>query len=247
MNLIFYKPNLLALHNGLNSQKAVIFISGMFGNLLTPRYVINIYNFCTENNLFFIQPQLRSFPNYGLATIDTDVEDINDLIDFFSLTEIIFIGHSTGCQDIIYTLKFSNINVKLAILQGPVSDREAEIDDLSEVINIVKSSDNDIFIYKNVPILKRRFLSLYEKNGKDDIFSSDLEVFHYKSLNPNNVFIYFVVSKDDEYVFVSNKHKLAMVPNSKIVEVEGNHGLTGNELTFVQIIKDIFIEHRIIH
>ncbi|KAG0435108.1 UPF0613 protein PB24D3.06c [Dictyocoela muelleri] len=129
MNLTFYKNNLLALHNNIKSNKSVIFISGMFGNLLSPPYVYNIYNFCTENKIFFVQPQLRSFPNYGLKTIDDDVKDITDLINFFEIKEIIFIGHSTGCQDIFYSL---NTNILLAILQGPVSDREAENENLEE-------------------------------------------------------------------------------------------------------------------
>lgn len=271
MHLEFYKKNLLALHNGLKSNTAIIFISGMYGNFLLPKYVSKLYEHFTSKNLFFIQPQLRSFPNFGLKSLNDDIQDIKDLIKFYNLKKIILIGHSTGCQDIMYIL---SKNVIFAILQGPVSDREILINNtfifnenkgiinnidqnnsddkscidsmkLSALIEKIEESSLELFYFNKTPIRKCRFLSLYKKYGMDDIFSSDLEDRHFEKLNEFGIPLYFVLSKNDQYVFKSNKEKLKLIRNSKIIEIDGNHEIEGYENDFLTILDSIFMKYEL--
>ena len=105
-------------------------------------------------------------------------------------------GHSTGCQDVIHYLVGPDAEARPSIaggiIQASVSDREAMVKMMSDVYDesvkvakgmvregkgeeLVPFSVTDSFL--KTPICARRWLSLAspEKNGEDDLFSSDLE------------------------------------------------------------------------
>lgn len=114
--------------------------------------------------------------------------------------KVVIAGHSTGCQDVIsYLSKFeaklagsaTNLKVDGGVLQASVSDREAltmfssekEILELiSEAKDLVQAAKTDQILLPSkfakvvfdTPITGYRFLSLTEKRGDDDYFSSDL-------------------------------------------------------------------------
>ena len=105
-------------------------------------------------------------------------------------------GHSTGCQDCIHYLvgprAESRPPIEGAIIQASVSDREAMVEMMSDVYDdsvkvakeLVKQGKGEELLpfsvtdrFLKTPICARRWLSLAspEKNGEDDLFSSDLE------------------------------------------------------------------------
>lgn len=251
-----YGDNLLALHNNLKQNKAVIFITGMANTLLDPPYVRNLYDLCTKLGIFFIQPLFHSHPHFGMYTLEDDCEDLKECIAFFKLHSVCLIGHSTGCQDILYFIDNYNINVLLGILQGPVSDREFEssrTEKLEEYVKYVekyKKATNekvpkisrDIFIFRNIPFCKTRFLDLYKKGGRDDMFSSDLVDSYFLTLNKKSVPLLFVLSKNDQFNVKSNYSKLKFVANSNIVELVGNHELRNEGNLFVDAIKSAIVD-----
>lgn len=106
-------------------------------------------------------------------------------------------GHSTGCQDAIHYLAGPGVEsrppIAGAIIQASVSDREAMIDMMPAVyddgVKVAKAMMRDgkgeelvpfsvTGGFLSTPICARRWLSLAspEKDGEDDLFSSDLEV-----------------------------------------------------------------------
>ncbi|KAM0687569.1 hypothetical protein COBT_001190 [Conglomerata obtusa] len=184
------------------------------------------------------QPILRSHPNFGLYTLEDDALELDLLFDLFAENKLILVGSSTGCQNIIYTLNKKNYNnVACAILQGPVSDREYEEDTLEykeTLENISLFHDEECFVYKKILYNKIRWLDLYEKGGKDDIFSSDLLDSHFISLNEKMYRYFFVICKNDEYCKKSNKNKLKLVKNSTVHEInDADHFMS----------KDVYLEH----
>ena len=93
-----------------------------------------------------IQPILRSsYCQFGTQTLDTDVEDLNNLVKFLKETrgndiQVSIIGHSTGCQIAVHfckTSQFAKDCIEKIILQAPVSDREAMVMETS--VNMLKN------------------------------------------------------------------------------------------------------------
>ena len=112
-----------------NSRFSVIFIPGLTEGFLQPKYVTSLAEFLCERKIRFFQPLLRSsYGGWGSSDLRQDSEDLKNFISEISenrgVGEIVLMGHSTGCQDILKFLENSE-NIKAAILQAPVSDREA--------------------------------------------------------------------------------------------------------------------------
>uniref|UniRef100_A0A6B2LEM0 Uncharacterized protein n=1 Tax=Arcella intermedia TaxID=1963864 RepID=A0A6B2LEM0_9EUKA len=257
--MVVYSPfNLVAFTNSIKSKTAVIFISGLSDNLLHPKYSIEVMNYCTNHQLLFIQPQLRSFPYYGLHPLQHDSEDLSCLLQFYDpqIDQYILIGHSTGCQDIIYLLKQNHYNkaekIKCCILQGPVSDREYEEICVNPGVGglLEEFNGKDIFYYRGTPFILKRFESLFVKDGDDDMFSVDLEDEKFRNLNPRAVSFHFVLSEKDEYVVqplevIQQKFKL--VPHSTVFVVEGaDHALTsGASKVFLDYLHTVINKYRL--
>lgn len=103
-------------------------------------------------------------------------------------------GHSTGCQDCVFYFSGSGAreNVEGVVLQAPVSDREAMLQDMDkeayEKTNkiakefVAEGREEDVLpraaagaIFGKCPITAKRWLSLAspDGDGEDDLFSSD--------------------------------------------------------------------------
>ena len=72
-----------------------------------------------------------AFAGWGYTSLASDVADLSSLVKYLrslGKEKIVFMGHSTGCQDCMEYTNYaahSNEPVDGFILQGPVSDREA--------------------------------------------------------------------------------------------------------------------------
>lgn len=96
-------------------------------------------------------------------------------------------GHSTGCQNSVHFCKYGNdelvSRLKCMVLQGPVSDRESCVGDSKVTASIhharqlISQGKQQEMMPRDsfwAPITAERFVSLHDKFGEDDFFSSDL-------------------------------------------------------------------------
>lgn len=239
-----YGKNLICYYNNVvNENYNIVLVGGLSFNIMSLPYTKDLIKFCSMNKLGLYIPQFRSHPNYGIYRFEDDLEDFNDLLKLIN-GKIIAIGNSTGCQVIMKTIQSVN-NIVLCILQGPVSDVEYEEHvnpNLKNQLQIAEKSKGILPIkHEHNFITSERFISLFKRNGTEDMFSSYLDDDFYINLNPRCIRCVFVVSKRDEYTVKSNVEKLKKVKNSVChVLEEGNHFLTNlkSKDEFMKIISD---------
>ena len=138
---------------------------------------------------------------WGTSSLSRDVAEIAQIVAYFRAQrtgKIVIMGHSTGCQDSLHYLcsndeQGTRARVDGVVLQAPLSDREAIVQEMSkenydranslaeEWINAGRGEDClplevAASIFGPVPVSARRWLSLAspDKKGEDDYFSSDL-------------------------------------------------------------------------
>lgn len=219
----------VAFTNDVESKKCVIFIGGLGGNLCSPRYLPELEESCRSRGINLAVIQLQSNPSFTTVPIERDVENIKELIDVLSekYDEFILMGHSTGCQDSLLFLKehfnsgYSN-KIKGVVLQAPVSDvegMEIMVPDLKEYIK--KAEENKYVEFDGQIYLSERFLSLYRRNGSEDLFSSWISVNQYAEFK-NYCRILSLVSSADEYCFVSVQDKLKLFGDVVVIEGAGH-------------------------
>ncbi|AFN83433.1 hypothetical protein EROM_080100 [Encephalitozoon romaleae SJ-2008] len=236
--IFVYDPanNLIAYSNQVKSDTKIIYVGGLGSRLpiCLPTTMLNEH--CFENGYELIIPELRSYPNYGLFTIDDDVEDLSCLLHQLR-GNIVLIGNSTGCQDIIHYLNTTrDKRIKLAVLLGAVSDVEFEEHknkDLPETLRWAKEMTDrkeDVAIKycgTDSYLTPRRILDIFSRYGKEDMFSSYLEDRFYMELNRGDTRLLFVVSGKDEYSIRDIEAKLRLVRNSRVEKIpEGTHVLS---------------------
>jgi len=148
---------------------------------------------------------------WGIYDLNRDIDEIGAAVNYIrntvcqsNPTNVVIMGHSTGCQDVLHYLQApgkSRPVVQGAILQAPVSDREGilrecannpEVDEhLQKCLHHISEIPEDkrrkfllpldlsIPVMGPTPVNAARFLSLVspdspQKPSLDDLFSSDL-------------------------------------------------------------------------
>lgn len=217
----------IAYKSKVKSHNYIIFLDGMCGNIFSSLYFPNLKEYCDSNNMVLVYPQLRSHPNYKIVSIQCDIEDIDSLVNKIE-GNIVLIGHSTGCQDCLLYIEASrNPKIKGIILQAPVSDIEANTDSsLKE--SVLKAKKSGLYFeYKQDIWLTERFISVYDENNKEDLFSSylsDNEFLKWKNYCP----ILSVLSLQDEFCEKNLTKKFEQMGKVEILE-NGDHSLTSNQ------------------
>ena len=178
-------------------KRYCIYIGGLTDGLLACRYVDDLAPALDRLGWALVQPVLSSsYTGYGCSSLARDAEELGELlatidargpVDAFAL-----VGHSTGCQDIVTLLRSAppsvRAKVRAAVLQAPVSDREADSieADPAEAARLAKVANALIDAGKGhelmpgylhngfVPISAARYASLHDRMTADDMFSSDL-------------------------------------------------------------------------
>lgn len=270
--LYLYRKRLAAFEFASDARVecAVVFIGGLTDGLLSSPYVPPLARALRENGTAtLVQPLLTSsYGGFGISSLDTDANEILELLRYLGakrgFTKFVLIGHSTGCQDIVHFFRKHGgtpeaAAVHGAVLQGPVSDREAmrskfaEDGDpsvskevLSEAAKMIRDGRGnmpmkDWLCYDRFPISAERLWSLCgEKLTLDDMFSSDLtddELRQALTLPagkwPERVII--AQSMNDEYIPPHvDKERLAsriskMIPKSEILLIPDVHAVAGEE------------------
>ncbi|EDR26881.1 hypothetical protein, conserved [Entamoeba dispar SAW760] len=260
-----------------NSNKIILCIGGLTNNLFNHQ-LFNLLADHLHNEYQVVIAQLRSSGyGFGVCTIDDDVDDIEQIIQQIirgqEVHEIFIIGHSTGCQDIMRMyekqvhLKYP---IKKCVLQAPVSDRDSVRNDL-EVIrekkrllkkyqmkeeDLSQSTTNDEKIelcqYKYcsiVPLLERRFISLFMRKGNEDFFSEDMKkteiIERYRNVSLPSLFVF---SMKDQYIPLDNTQYNLLInkikelnSNIQVEQIQDNHEISEKGIEFITKIK-CFIE-----
>ena len=149
-----------------------------------------------------VQPTMRSsYTGFGHGSLERDCDDLCKLLVYLSTyrgaQRFALLGHSTGCQDLVYFWKHATDDdsdnchipaevkskIKMLILQAPVSDREGVEDSdkslpskIQYAQSLLDNDQGDEMVPRSyfwTPITARRFLDLHRRNGEDDFFSSD--------------------------------------------------------------------------
>ena len=191
-----YVPGRVAWCYGETSAAAhtLLFIGGLMDTFYSPSYTPPLSQRLAKQ-WGLVHIQLSSFgQGFGTSSIEQDARELDQFIEFWKTLyprgKLVLMGHSTGCQDIVFFLKhaFHKDRVDGVILQAPVSDREALLCETKEEIEmklemlklaesmITEGKGLEILPRKafwNIPITAQRFQSLCERGGPDDMFSSD--------------------------------------------------------------------------
>lgn len=213
------------------SSKALVCIGGLTDGLLSIRYLPKLAQTVSLMGWRVVQPVLASsYTGWGVASLDEDVKDIDALLDNLSaernITQVVLLGHSTGCQDVVKYLAIgANVGmVAAAVLQAPVSDREAIAltntggpggaeADLEKyramATQMIREGRGDevmpraacLLIGPPHAITANRFNSLTGRMTDDDMFSSDLTDDELATrLGHVDIPTLIALSLDDEYV-----------------------------------------------
>lgn len=236
-----YCPTLTAFEFGTPAPNVVVFVGGLGDGLLTVPYVPPLSKAIAKVEGWSLLQALitSSHIGWGTGSLKRDVKELGKLLLYLrseaggSRKKVVLVGHSTGCQDAIHYLldteKQGNPATRLngAVLQAPVSDREAIsplFPEKKELASLVKEANERISNNEgdtlmpdsvrralfNTPVSAYRFHSLVSVNGDDDYFSSDLPedtvagTFG-KIATP---FVVLIAEKDEFVPSFVNKHDL---------------------------------------
>ena len=203
-DLFQYGPNRVAFESpssaasGLHRPFKCILVGGLGDGLLCTPYTQGLDEICrnsSDSKWSLVQPILSSsYTGFGYSSLDQDVTELTELCSYLAAhrgaTDVCFVGHSTGCQDICHLLRKSCHSdslprLRAAILQAPVSDREgpAATDaerytaSLTQAQQMCEKGQGQEFMPRDTfwaPITAQRVLDLYETDGADDYFSASL-------------------------------------------------------------------------
>ena len=225
--LFLYAPGRVAFESPVVApklQKKCILLGGLSDGLIPCPYTELLQQACQETGWSLIQPILSSsYTGFGHGRLSRDCQELEELMDYLhhhrrGISEISLVGHSTGCQDIVYFLQHGRPDlvqrVTVASLQAPVSDRESDDDPahrlemLQIAQNMLQSQQEDEMMPRKAfwaPISAQRFIDLQDRLGMDDYFSSDLtdkelrdRLGHIEKLDKLQILV--ACSGQDEYV-----------------------------------------------
>lgn len=246
-------------------SNAVILIPGLTDGIMSMCYTQQLNTALLSIDYSLVQINISSsFYQFGFQSLEQDKKDIAAIVKYlkneYKFNKIILCGHSTGCQDILFLLRYGNISSLIdgVVLQGGVSDRDgimglmAEAPEmLSEARELERAGKVDHFLtlkHCNAPITAARFLSLAGRLTDDDMFSIDLtEEELAPILNCVKVPILLVYSGKDEYVpdiegqrVFANRMVKVLKESSPLVELEyieeADHGLSTGSDAFVKLM-----------
>ena len=172
----------------------VICVGGLTDGLNACPWIFHLSAACQALGYNVIQPLLSSsYTGYGTGSLARDTEEIITLIEHLvvnhSCQHVVLVGHSTGCQNAIHFLHHAPHSVRSRVvavaLQAPVSDQEAgemeehQADYLQHARQEVCAHGAEVCEHILMPlhmhyspITVSRFMSLFERYGSDDMFSS---------------------------------------------------------------------------
>jgi pimeloyl-ACP methyl ester carboxylesterase len=206
--LTVYKndPTLVMFTSGpevSDSEGTAVFIGGLTDGPMSLSYLPALAAALEEKRWRLCQPTLSSaYLGFGVSDLDKDAEELDLVVDRILASAsaiekkkkkhaVALVGHSTGCQDIVHFLRRGRrrADIAAAVLQAPVSDREAMCMEHGEEaiaaanaaaramcaegagVDLMPRSTPGTF---GAPVSAARYASLSGRMTPDDLFSSDL-------------------------------------------------------------------------
>ena len=186
-------PSLSAFESKPSQPNKCILIGGLSDSLIPVPYTQNLQQTCNDLGWSLVQQTMSSSGlGFGHGSLKRDTEEISKLMEYLichhNASNFVIVGHSTGCQNAIHLTKYGDSDIlqhlKGIALQAPVSDREGAMADnpkeyesnIAHAKKLQEQGREDEMMPRNAfwaPITAYRFLSLQEKGGDDDFFSSD--------------------------------------------------------------------------
>ena len=238
---------LSAFISGNDYSNVLVFIGGLTDGFLTVDYVRPLASRLIELGWSLVQfLTSSSYRGYGTSSLGKDSEELGSLLNYlvknFNAKKIVLLGHSTGCQDIVYFLRNSNMAsvCKAAILQAPVSDRDyfaTALHEFDKNVQLasrltVEGKSEELMprsAFPMAPISAYRFHSFMGRLADDDMFSNDLSQEELQLLFKHvKIPCLLVFSMADEYVPKTIDVKAlasrisANFPNSEHVFIEAS-------------------------
>ncbi|KAI9593147.1 hypothetical protein BDF19DRAFT_498107 [Syncephalis fuscata] len=226
-------PQLTAFHSGpVNTPNALILLPGLTEGQLSLPWTTRLANAVAERGWSTVHPTLSSsYGGFGTGNLTRDTGELDLLVEHLmglGKKRVLLVGHSTGSQQSLHFARFAKQRAPLVgcVLQAAASDREwyagAEPEHdkwIALARDMVKKGDGEEMMprkaYSFAPVTANRFLSLANKNGEDDMFSSDLTPEQLKKIYaPVTVPLAMVQSGKDEYIPASVK-KEKLLSNAK--------------------------------
>ncbi|CAF2341318.1 hypothetical protein HID58_038925 [Brassica napus] len=244
-------------------KQQVIFIGGLTDGLLATDYLEPLAIALDKEKWSLVQLLMSSsYSGFGTSSLKQDAQEIDQLVSYLINKEnsegVVLLGHSTGCQDIVYymgTNAACSRAVRATILQAPVSDREykATLPETPALIDLaakmISEGRAEELMPKEAdpcaPISAYRYHSLCAYMGDDDMFSSDLSDDQLKTRlgHMANTPCQVIFSMGDEYVpdyvdkkALVNRLSKAMGGAEKVEIEHGNHSLSNRVHEAVQAI-----------
>mmetsp|Transcript_1272 Transcript_1272/g.2703 ORF Transcript_1272/g.2703 Transcript_1272/m.2703 type:complete len:338 (-) Transcript_1272:179-1192(-) len=174
------------------SNKCILLGGLSDGPIPTP-YTKLLEEKCHSLGWSLVQPILSSsYLGFGHGSLSRDTDELARLMEYLvchhSAERFALVGHSTGCQNSIHFLKCGRRDLvdrlKVVALQAPVSDRESltmtpgdHSTHLTHAQSLLSQGKGEEMMPRNAfwaPITASRYLSLFNVNGSDDFFSSDM-------------------------------------------------------------------------
>jgi pimeloyl-ACP methyl ester carboxylesterase len=245
-------------------SNAVILIPGLGDGIMSMAYSTSLHFSLSQIDYSLIQVNISSsFNQFGFNDLKRDISELQELIQFlkvkYNFNRIFLLGHSTGCQDVLYYMRYGTNQslVNGVILQGAVSDRDGLMMEestpsmIKESKELVLQGKPDAILSQRLydaPITANRFLSLAGRLTPDDMFSIDLtddELI--PILSPVRVPTLLCFSEGDEYVpdkvgqrQLADRMVRILKMTSPHVELlyvpDADHGLTVNYDIFVDTV-----------
>ena len=254
------------------NQKCIVLGGLSDGPIPTP-YTKQLEQSCHTMGWSLVQPILSSsYLGFGHGSLSRDTNELVQLLEYLiehhNAERFALVGHSTGCQNSIHVLKYGRLDIiqriKAVVLQAPVSDRESlplssshgsnHSENIKHAQSLLANGAGEEMMPRSAfwaPITAYRYLSLFDTNGDDDYFSSDLSdvelherLGHVGKLGrTTGMHVLVAYSKQDEYVPKSIDkdallRRLVLAMNFPVMEDDvaiglmlehSNHNLSNNE------------------
>lgn len=257
-------------------KKVLVAVGGLSCGLMFAPYVEQLASTLPERTGWTVVQLLlsSSHSGWGMGCVEEDAKEIGELLGTLSRSygckEVVLLGHSTGCQDAVMYARIYGEDgkghplLKGVILQGPVSDREflkGYMDDVKyeHVMKLSKDmmergqGEDVAFVFREwnttVPICARRWLSLADVGGEDDMFSSDFTnedlAEHLKSLEKIETLVLMSGADECQVPYgidpaeMGQRLKDAIGSSAQLCVVEnGSHDLSDHTGEAVEVIVD---------
>lgn len=181
----------------VGTTRKCILLGGLSDGLIPTSYTKLLEDKCHSMGYSLVQPILSSsYLGFGHGSLFRDTDELTRLMDYLvehhTAVTFALVGHSTGCQNSVHFLKNGRKDlvekVKAVALQAPVSDRESITllpgegeqhapTNIAHARSLLSSGNGEEMMPRGAfwaPITASRYLSLFDVDGDDDYFSSDL-------------------------------------------------------------------------